>query len=237
MTSTRTVTLTSPDGGSFAGHLAVPASGTGPGLVVLQEIFGVNDYIHDVCDRLAAMGYVAMAPDVYWRIEPGVALGHTEADIATGVGYVAQLDPQQVIDDLGAALSQLRELPECDGRAGVIGFCFGGMTTYRVACHLEPDTAVSYYGSGVGSMLAEGDSITCPLLFQYGADDPFIPPDEIAAVRAFADERDHVEFHVYEAGHAFDNHRSEMFSDPPAAARAWNVTADFLGRTLPVEAG
>ena len=234
MTTTRTVTLSAPDGGTFAGHLAVPDAGSGPGLLVLQEIFGVNDYIRDVCDRLAAMGYAAMAPDVFWRVEPGVSLGGSEADIATGAGYVGRLDMDQVVADLGAALTQLRELPESDGRAGVIGFCFGGSTTFRVASRLEPDVAVSYYGSGVGSMLDDGAAITCPLLFQYGSDDPFIPPDEIEAVREFAAERANVDFHTHDAGHAFDNHRSAMFSNPVAAAAAWEVTSAFLAEHLPV---
>ena len=104
---TRTETITAPDGNTFDAHLVLPESGNGPGILVLQEIFGVNGYIRDVCERLAALGYVAMAPDVFWRIEPNVQLGHDDESMKKAFGYISQYDWQKGIPDLGAALVHL----------------------------------------------------------------------------------------------------------------------------------
>jgi carboxymethylenebutenolidase len=229
MATTRTERIQAPDGGTFDAHLAVPDSGSGPGVLVIQEIFGVNVYIKDRCAKLAELGYVALAPDAFWRIERNVALGHDE--LAKAMTYPGRYDGQQGIRDLAAALAHLRALPETTGKAGVLGFCFGGTMAYLLACHADPDAVVSYYGSRIGSMLDQSASITCPLLFQYGGKDPYIPADEIAKVGELAS-RPNIEHHVYDAGHAFDNEFSAMFHDPAARVQAWAVTTEFLARHL-----
>lgn len=234
MASTRTITITTPDGGAMSAHLAVPDSGSGPGLLVLQEIFGVNVYIRDVCDRLAAEGYVALAPDMFWRLQPGVALENfDEADLQTGIGFAMRFDGEAGIGDLAVALAALRELPECDGRAGVIGFCFGGTFAYLAAVHLDPDVAVSYYGSGVADTIGEAGKVTCPLLFHFGDNDPFIPNDGVDRVRAAVAPLKHVAVKVHAGGgHAFDNKYSATFSQPEHAAAAWAQTIEFLRNAL-----
>lgn len=234
MTRTRTERIQAAGGGTFDAHLALPASGAGPGVLVLQEIFGVNDYIQARCARLAELGYVALAPDAFWRIEPNLTFGYSEEELGKAMACAGRYDGEQGVADLSVALAHLRNLPETNGKSGVLGFCFGGTMAYLLACHADPDAVVSYYGSRIGSMLELSASITCPLLFQYGASDPFIPAEEIARVGELAASRPNIEHHVYDAGHAFDNDLNPMFGNPEAAAQAWEVTRAFLARHLPV---
>jgi carboxymethylenebutenolidase len=228
-------------------HVVLPESGSGPGIVVLQEIFGVGDYIKEAADRLAGLGYVALAPDLYWRIEPNIALAHDEAGLGRAFEVSQQLDHELAVRDSVDALRTLRELPEVteakappsgaadpSPRSGVLGFCLGGTLAFGVAIEGDPDVAVSYYGSGVAGMLDQADRITCPVLFHFGGADPYIPREQADAVCAFAASRPNMECHVHEgAGHAFDNHESAMFHQPEPAARAWGITREFLARTLP----
>jgi carboxymethylenebutenolidase len=226
-----------PDG-ELDAHVVVPELGSGPGIVVLQEIFGVGDYIKEAADRLAGLGYVALAPDLYWRIEPGIALEHDEAGLARAFEVSQQLDHELAVRDSVAALNALRRLPEVSdagGQAGVLGFCLGGTLAFGVAIEGDPAVAVCYYGSGIAGMLDQADRIACPVLFHFGGSDPYIPREQVDAVCAFADSRPDMECHVQEgAGHAFDNHESPMFHQPEPAARAWEITREFLARTLPV---
>jgi carboxymethylenebutenolidase len=218
------------------GHVALPESGSGPGVVVLQEIYGVGGYIKESADRLAGLGYVALAPDLYWRIERGIAIEHDEAGLAKAFETVQKLDQDLAVRDSIDALSALRELPEVAG-AGVLGFCLGGTLAFRVAIESDPDVAVCYYGSGVAGALERADAISCPVLLHYGGQDQFIPREQIDRACEFAAARPDWECHIQEdAGHAFDNHEAPMFSQPEAAARAWAITREFLARTLPVTA-
>lgn len=234
--SSRPETITVADG-SFQGHVAIPDTGSGPGLLVLQEIFGVNEYIRSVCDRLAAMGYAAMAPDMFWRHEPGFTVEPSQGEegMQAAFAMMSGFDFATVPGDLGAALTHLRNLPECSGGAGLIGFCFGGTLAYLGAAALDPTCAVSYYGSGVAGNLDRADDIACPILFHFGGNDPFLPSEDAHAVAArFADVADADVVIQPGAGHAFDNHLNPAFSDPEAAAAAWEVTREFLDRYLPI---
>lgn len=226
--------------GEFDAYVALPEAGSGPGIVVLQEIFGVGDYIKASAERLAGLGYVAIAPDLYWRVEPGVALAHDEQGLKRAFEISQKLDHELAVRDSLDVLNALRVLPEvrqAGGRAGVLGFCLGGTLAFGVAIDGDPDVAVCYYGSGIPGMLDEGDAVTCPVLFHFGGQDPYIPREQIDRVCAFAESRAEMECHIQEdAGHAFDNHEAPMFSQPEAAARAWEITRGFLARTLPLSA-
>jgi len=236
-TTVRVEQVSTPDGEMDA-HVVLPEAGSGPGIVVLQEIFGVGDYIKEAADRLAGLGYVALAPDLYWRIEPNIALGHDEAGLGRAFEVAQQLDPELAVRDSVDALRTLRGLPEVtDRRAGVLGFCLGGTLAFEVAIASEPDVAVCYYGSGIAGMLDEADRITCPALLHFGGADQYIPREQAETVGVFAASRPNMECHIHEgAGHAFDNHASEMFHQPEPAARAWELTREFLARTLPASA-
>jgi carboxymethylenebutenolidase len=223
--------------GEFDAHVALPEAGSGPGIVVIQEIFGVGDYIKESAERLAGLGYVAFAPDLYWRIEPGIALAHDEDGLGRAFATSQKLDHELAVRDSVDALTTLRALPEvadAGGRAGVLGFCLGGTLAFQVAVQADPDVAVCYYGSGIAGMLDGAEAISCPVLFHFGGQDPYIPREDVDRVCDFADSHPNMECHVQEdAGHAFDNHEAPMFHQPEPAARAWNITREFLARTFP----
>lgn len=234
---TRTERITAPDGsGSFDGHVTLPASGAGPGLLVIQEIFGVNHYVRTRCADLARLGYVSMAPDAFWRLAPNIELGIDPQALERGVALGQAFDANAGVADLRAALQHLRRLPEVGGRdCGVIGFCFGGTMAFALACHADPSVVVSYYGSGVCALLDQADAIACPVQLHFGSEDPYIPAEDIARIGAFAAGRPTVEHHVYAgAGHAFDNEFNPMFANAEAQHEAWRATRVFLGAHLSI---
>ena len=233
--TTREERIEIPDG-RLAAHVALPASGRGPGMLLLHEIFGVNVYVRDAAARLAEAGYVVLAPDLFWRTQPGLELLHDDEGLAAGMQAAQQLDFPAAVGDAIAAMALLRSMPEVtDERVGVIGFCLGGTFAYQVAVHGTPDVAVIYYGSAIPAALADAGRIDCPTIMHWGGADPFIPREQVDAVAAMAAGHPSIECHVHEgAGHAFDNHRSEKFHVPEARAAAWELTAAFLARELPV---
>jgi carboxymethylenebutenolidase len=225
--------VTAHDGGEFDAHTVLPDAGSGRGLLVLQEIFGVGNYIRAAADRAANLGYVAMAPDLFWRLEPGIELDPDEAGLAKGLELRQSLDVEAAVRDCDAALAHLRSLPEVTGRAGVLGFCMGGMLAYFTAVESEPDATVSYYGSGVPDAIDAVGRIECPTLFHFGGDDAYITPDKVARVEEAIAGRDDMELHVQPgAGHAFDNHDAPLFYNARAAENAWRITTAFLQRWL-----
>jgi carboxymethylenebutenolidase len=173
------------DGGEFSAYLALPAGGRGPGIVVLQEIFGVNQNMRDVCDWYAARGFTAICPDLFWRIEARreQPLELTEKDFEKAIGLLGKLDHDKVIDDAAAALDFLRGHPSCNGRAGAVGFCLGGALAYFLAVRYKPDVAVGYYGVGIEKGLGEAGNLACPLMLHFGGLDKYSPPEVIDQIR------------------------------------------------------
>src|SRR5215210_7084515 len=154
------ITITSSDGGEFAAYLAQPAGGPGPGLVLLQEIFGVNQVMRDIADWYAARGFVVVCPDLFWRQAPGVELtDQTDADWQRAFALYQGLDEAQAVADAAAALTALRVHPACNGKVGAVGFCLGGKLAYLLAVRADPDCAVGYYGVGLENALAEAKSL------------------------------------------------------------------------------
>lgn len=235
MAATRTETITAADGATFDGFLALPESGSGPGVLVIQEIFGVNTYIQQVCKRLAALGYVAMAPDCFHRQGAGFAVDRTGPEaVGEGIGKATKHDAELGVSDLGAALTHLRGLSEVGGgKVGVTGFCFGGLMTYLVAKNFNPDAAVSYYGSNIANLLdGVTEQLTCPILFHFGDNDPFLPNSDVDKIREATAAMDNVTVRQYwMAGHAFDN-AFAPFYQPYQANEAWGHTAAFFARHL-----
>jgi carboxymethylenebutenolidase len=234
MSSTRTDQVTVDDG-SFDLHVWLPQAGQGPGILLLQEIFGVSAYIRAVADRLAGLGYVVGAPDVFWRIQRNWEANHDETGLNESLAMITKFDFISGVADCVASLERLRAEPEVHGGTGVMGFCLGGLLTYQVAAATDPDVAISYYGSNIAAGLDLAGSITCPIQFHYGESDPYIPIDQARAVEATFASRDDAEVYIHEgAGHAFDNHEAAMFHNPEAAAAAWGLATGFLARNLPV---
>ncbi|QKG24631.1 carboxymethylenebutenolidase [Actinomadura verrucosospora] len=222
-----------PDG-EFRLHVWTPESGRGPGILLIQEIFGVGEYMDAVARDLTAMGYVVVAPDMFWRIEPDWTTAHSEEALPEGLSMVSRFDWDKGPDDVEAALEALKGLPEVDGRVGVLGFCFGGTLAYLLATRAEADAVVSFYGSGVPAALGALDAVRSPLQFHFGGADDYIPREDVAAVERAVAGRDRMEIHVQEdGGHAFHNRKAPMFYQPEPADRAWRLTEDFLRRHLP----
>jgi carboxymethylenebutenolidase len=198
------VTIKSFDGGELDGYLALPASGYGPGVIVLQEIFGVNSYMRSVVDWYAAHGFVALCPDLFWRLERGVQLTDKGEDQKKAFDFYQRLDEAKAVEDSAAALSYLRQHPACSGRAGAVGFCLGGNLAYRLAVRFKPDCAVGYYGVSIEKSLDEANNLACPLLLHVAGHDKFCPPEAQAAIHAALDPNRFVKICDYpEREHAF----------------------------------
>jgi carboxymethylenebutenolidase len=226
--------IPAPGGAQMGAHLSLPEAGEGPGVLVLMEIFGVGSYIQRATERLSELGYVALAPDLYRRIEPGLELDHDEEGLKQALQAVQRLDQQGAVEDAVAALEALRERPEVAGRpVGVLGFCLGGALAWEVAAASDPAVAVCYYGSSIPDRLDQADRIDCPVLLHFGAEDNYIPLENAERVCAIAEQHPGWECHIQpDGGHAFDNHDSPIFYRPEPAARAWEITREFLARNL-----
>ncbi|WP_410631748.1 dienelactone hydrolase family protein [Amycolatopsis sp. cmx-4-83] len=211
-----------------------PPSGRGPGLVLIQEIFGLDDYLRSVASDLAAAGYVVAIPELFRRFAPGWSSTHDEAGVAASMEVAASFDPELGLADVLETMAHLRSRPAVTGGVGVLGFCLGGSLAFAAAAEGAPDTAVSFYGSTVASSIGDLPRVTCPIQFHFGGKDPYIPRSDVAVVESAVAAHEGAEIHVQEeAGHAFHNHVAPMFHHPEAAARAWELTLTFLRRTLP----
>ncbi len=231
MTGTN-ITLTSHDGKSFGAYLALPPAGRGPGMVVLQEIWGVNAHIRAVADQYAADGFVVLAPDVFWRQEPGVDLKYDETDTQKAYHLMQNLDAPNTVLDLVSTAQALRQRPELTGKIGVVGFCMGGRLAYRMAVSGAVDAAVCYYGGGIQNQLDVAASVKAPILFHYGALDKHIPASAVDAVKAaFAGHQD-AQFYTYEdADHGFNCWGRPMYHQR-AAALAHGRTLEWLASRI-----
>ncbi len=230
--SGETIQIASADGQTFSAYLAMPEQGSGPGLVLIQEIFGINGFMKDMADRYAEEGYVVMVPDLFWRMKPGVVLGYDEADFARALGYLEKLDVQKAVEDIAATLAALRAHPRQAGKVGAIGYCMGGRLALLTAVRTDVDCAVSYYGVGLEAHLDEMDAIRCPMLFHFAGDDAFCGPDvRDAIVQRFAD-NPRIAHHVYpDCNHAFATPDRSHFNKP-AAEMAYSRTLALLRTTL-----
>jgi carboxymethylenebutenolidase len=218
--------------GEMPTHLWLPPSGRGPGLVLLQEIFGVSAYVRARAADLAALGYVVLVPETYWRLERTTVDESREDFMDQAMGLVGQVDWDAAVTDAVAALETLRARPEVTGGVGVIGFCFGGGLAFNVAAVADVDVLVSYYGSALPNLLGLAERVTAPSLHHFGTDDAYIPLETVKEIRA-AVAGPGVEFHLHDgAGHAFDNPHP-MFHHAAASEDAWAQTVDFLRRTFP----
>lgn len=209
------IEIAAQDGGTFKGYLAVPASGSGPGIVLLQEIFGVNASMRAVADYYAEEGYVVLAPDLFWRFEPGIELGYGEADFAKAFSYYQRFDADQAIKDAADALKVLRARPECKGKVGALGFCLGGKLAYLTAARTDIDCAVSYYGVGIDADIGEAKAIKCPMVLHFAELDKFANAESREVIKAGFAGRNDVEFYLYPGcDHAFAAPERPSFNKP-----------------------
>ncbi|MBN3723473.1 dienelactone hydrolase family protein [Burkholderia sp. Ac-20379] len=217
---------------TFGGYLALPKGGKGPAVVIIQEIFGVNSHIRSVADQYAAAGYVALAPDVFWRTQPRVELGYEGADRDKGIELLQKTDVHQAAADIAAAAAALRARPEVDGKIAGIGYCFGGRLAYLAAASGAFDVAVSYYGGGIQNHLDVANHVTQPIQFHYAGLDHGISPEQVSQVQAAFAGRPHAEFHLYpDADHGFNCNVRASYNQR-AAALAHGRTLQFLAENL-----
>jgi carboxymethylenebutenolidase len=210
--------LTAADGHRLQAYESVPSGAARGGVVVVQEIFGVNDHIRRVADGYAADGYRVIAPALFDRVRPGIELGYTDADIAEGRKIRGQLSFDQALADVEAARKALG-----DRNIGIVGYCWGGTVTWLAAARIAGfAAAASYYGGGIGQFAAEHPR--CPTQCHFGEKDHAIPMSEVAAVRAA---NPGVEVYTYPAGHGFNCDARASF-DAAAAKLARDRTLAFF---------
>ena len=171
-------------GASFDAYLATPPAGKGPGLVLFQEIFGVNEHIRALAEQYALDGFVVLAPDVFWRSARRVDLGYEGADRQRGIELMGQAKPAELESDIVAAVTALRGRAEVAGsKVGAIGYCMGGRLAFVAAASAGVDAAVAYYGGGIHNILDKAAGIRCPVQFHYAEHDDNIPPSAVEKVR------------------------------------------------------
>lgn len=216
----------------FAGYLALPPAGRGPGIVLFQEIFGVNEHIRGVAEQYAADGFVVLAPDVFWRQAPRVELGYEGEERSRAIQLMqAYAAGPAVLPDIAASVAALRSRPELDGKVGTIGYCMGGRLAYLAAATTDVDAAVPFYGGGIHGQLDRAAAIRCPMQFHYAGHDDNIPPSAVESVRqAMAGKP--AEFHVYADAHHGFNCWARASYHAPSAALAHGRTLAFLAPLL-----
>jgi carboxymethylenebutenolidase len=225
------IDVAATSGGKYGAYLSLPPAGNGPGLVLFQEIFGVNRHIRAVADQYALDGFVVLAPDLFWRDAPRVELGYEGADRERALVLMKGADPKLLAEDIKTTVAALRARPELAGKVGAVGYCMGGRLAYIAAATAGVDAASSFYGGGIQDQLERAASIMCPMQFHYGAKDTAIPMEAVEKVRAaFAGRK--AEFWIYpDAGHGFNCWDRSAYHAPSAALSHGRALA-FLAPAL-----
>jgi carboxymethylenebutenolidase len=226
--SSRWIEISTNGGDSFEGYLALPKAGKGPGVVIIQEIFGVNSHIRAVADQYAADGYVALAPDIFWRIGPRIELGYDGGDADKAMELLGKFDVALAVSDVSATAEALRASPDVVGNVAAVGFCLGGRLAYLAAAKGSVDFAVAYYGGGIHAHLDQADDVKVPIQFHYGELDAHIPSDVVDAVKQRFAGKDAQVFTYPGADHGF-NCTDRASYNQKASALAHGRTLTFLG--------
>ena len=222
------IQINSADGGTFAGYLALPKTLPAPGLVVLPEVFNTNDHIRSVADGYADEGFVVIAPDVYWREEPGAYMAYTDEGRAKAQALRAAMGTDQFSSDLGDVIATLKARDDCTGKVGVMGFCLGGKFTYLSSVRHSIAAAVSYYGVQIDEHLDEADALKCPIIMHFASTDPHVPAETVAAIEARMGDRENVDIHVYPGTeHGFNRYGYPPFNEAAAKQARERTLAHF----------
>ena len=220
-----TIRISTPDG-DFAAYVARPAKPKAAAVVVIQEIFGVNQVMRDTADELAAAGYLAICPDLFWRIEPGVDItDQTEAEWKQAFALMNAFDVDAGVTDIAATIDLIRADPGCTGRVGAVGFCLGGQLAYLTATRTDADASVAYYGVGIEKLLGEAEKLTRPLMLHIAEEDQFVPKPAQELIISTLKNHPQITIHTYPGcDHAFARHGGQHYDDTAAKLAA--------GRTL-----
>ncbi len=224
----------------FDAYCAFPDKGATRGaVIVIQEILGVNDNIKSLCHWLAGEGYIAIAPDMFWRLERNIALaGVNEEEWQKAFELMNRFDLDVGIDDIQAAINYARNLEGGHGRTpqkvATMGFCLGGRCAYYAACRTDGDAHISYYGVGIESAIEEATQIKAPTILHLACDDQFVPPAAQAAIHKGLAHNPHIDIYDYSGcDHAFARAGGDSY-DEPAASAAHKRTLDLLSKTLSI---
>ncbi len=219
--------------GTFGAYLVRPSASPAPAVVVLQELFGVNADIRQTCDELAALGFLSVAPDLFWRQEPGVDLDVRSAvDWQHGLRLYQAYDRDSGVSDIKDAVAAAAKLPDCTGKVAVLGYCLGALMTFLTAVRCSIDAAVAYHGADTEKYLDEVDGLNAPLLMHLGEEDEFISKPAQAQIKAALARKPNATVYSYPGQyHAFSRHNGNHY-DAVSAALANNRTLDFLNRHL-----
>jgi carboxymethylenebutenolidase len=204
--------------GEFRAYVARPAAAKAPAVVVIQEIFGVNKVMRDITDGLAGQGYLAICPDLFWRIEPGIDItdqSKAEWDQAFHLFNTFKVDTG--VQDIAAVVDHVRADPGCTGKVGAVGFCLGGLLAFLTACRTSADATVSYYGVGLDNVIGEAANVTKPIMLHIAEEDGFVPKAAQAAIIAAVKDRANVTVHTYPGrDHAFARMGGEHYNEADA---------------------
>ena len=231
------VHIDATDGGRFAAWLATPDRSRAPALVLVQYICGVNRMMREIADEFASHGFLTLAPDLFWRQEPGVQLNDDpahpdEAQTARALALNQGFDDEKGLDDLQTCLNWLRAQARCSGRAGVLGYCLGGRLAFLTAARSDADANVAYYGVNIRKYLSEASQIARPLLLHLAGDDQHCLADERDDIFQALTPNPNVKLFLYEgAGHQFALPGAPRY-DPRAAKLADSRSLDFLKEWL-----
>jgi carboxymethylenebutenolidase len=210
----------------FKGYLSLPKSGSGPGLILLQEIFGVNAYMRQMADLFSAEGYATLVPDLFWRMKPGVDLDYGQRDEA--VSFMKRFDSGTALNDISAAVAALKSHPATNGKVAVLGYCLGGKLVLESACRDDVACAVSYYGVGIDSIVDEAAKSRTPMILHFAELDHYNPPATVEKIRKVLSVRNDVETYVYPgADHGFNSQARQAFHQN-ASLQAHARTMKFL---------
>ncbi|MFN3990264.1 MAG: dienelactone hydrolase family protein [Erythrobacter sp.] len=216
----------------FTGYIARPEDAAKAAVIVIQEIFGVNPGIRQKCDKLAAEGYIALAPDLFWRLKPGITLDpDIEAEFAEALDWMGQFDQDAGIRDIQATINYLRS-EEGAAKVGCVGYCLGGRLAFMTAARTNIDASVGYYGVGIDGLLGEAHAIANPVMLHIPTNDGFVPPETQAAMHAALDDHPKVTLHDYEGlDHGFATEIGKR-RDEAAATLADSRTSAFFAEHL-----
>jgi len=234
MSRSQTISIAA-DGGAFDAYLARPAQDNpAPGIVVIQEIFGVNPNIKGVADWLAGEGYCALALDLFWRLERNVSITDPDdAELEKAFGLMTAFDQQAGIGDVQTAINFLRADKDiCTGKVGTLGFCLGGKMAYLSATGTDADANIGYYGVGIQDMLEDAKNISAPFVLHMAGQDEFVPAEAQAALHAGLDSHPHVSIFDYpDQDHGFTR-EGGMHYDAAATASAHARSLETLASAL-----
>ncbi len=219
-------------GGAMGAYVARPPRAPAPAVVVIQEIFGVNQVMRDTADAFAGAGYLAICPDLFWRIEPGIQLTDgSEAELKRAFELFNAFDIDLGVKDIQAAISHARADEGCSGPVGAVGFCLGGQLAFLAATRTDVDAAVSYYGVGIERRLAEADTLVTPLMLHIAENDQFVPPEARALIAQALKDHSLAQIHTYPGReHAFARKGGEHYDAADAALANERTLTFFAGR-------